>query len=263
MCQNSILQKQLEILNKENYEVKSQNKSLINLHKSLEIKWEKLNILFNYYKSFYENYLDKLFHKKVCIGFLDFFARHFPNLSLDKFYLRKDFLRIYEFVKDEKNIEQSYTEKISNIDSINFHTYHFLRDENIENTLEEKKKFVDYIKNMHKTIETIMETRTTNLQLNEIDEKPFEKIKKSLSFCLDSIPIKKKDFFQEMMLFYNEDLISYPIFRRNYLEFLQHREIENNVENGNLINDFNNFEDYNESKIMTESRIMIESKLII
>lgn len=262
MCQNSIIQKQLEILNKENIELKSNNESLINLHKNLEIKWEKINILFSYYKSFYENYLDKLFHKKVCFGFLNFFSSHFPDLNLDNFYFQKDYLKIYEFLKDSNNIEHSNIEKLSNIDSLNFQAYNFLKDENNQNTKEERKKFIDYLKNMHTGIHMILESKQRKINFETNNDVPFQNIKKSLSFCIDSVPKQKKNFFQELMLFYNEDLISYPIFKRNYLEFVHCRENENFNEDPNIINDFNNFEDYNESKIMTESRLMMESRLI-
>lgn len=222
MCQNKMVSSEVETLQKENKSLKVKNETIMNLHRIYEEKWEKISHNYKFLKDFYRNCLIKAMQKRLSAGFLGFFHFYFPQTSIETLYnnfekgiINSEICNISEDESNEKLIEF----EVSQIFESNPLEY-----ETDMNSSIRKEKFQRYLVKIANELDQVYKIPTKihleNQNENLIDNKEYVsfplkgRIKRSLSNNLEYISSNKKNEFNNLFMFYNQEILDYMRFKK-------------------------------------------------
>ena len=222
MCQNKMLNLELENLQKENKNLKVKNETIMNLHRTYEEKWEKTSHLHKFLKEFYKNCLLKAFQNGLSKGFLDFFHFYFPETSLEKLY--ENLENFHVFLDPSKVNKEGFDVPLIDLEVSEIFECNPLEYENEEMDTINKEKYQKYLIKLAKDLECTY--RKPNEDIKKVEyfgamspkqylALPLKgRLRRSLSNTLEIITGNKKQEFNKMFMFYNQNIIEYGNFKK-------------------------------------------------
>ena len=224
MCQNKMVNLELDNFKKENKELKVKNDTIMNLHRTYEEKWEKISHNYKFFKEFYRNCLLKAFQIGLSKGFLDFFHFYFPETSLEKLYENHDnfqkFLDPSKLNNDENFDVPLIDLEVSEVFECNPLEY---ETECMDSSIS-KEKYLKYLLKLSNDLS--MSYRKPPEELKNVEYSgnmspkqylalPLKgRLKRSLSNTLEFITSNKKHEFNKLFMFYNQEIIDFVKFKR-------------------------------------------------
>lgn len=222
MCQNKMLNLELENLQKENKNLKVKNETIMNLHRTYEEKWEKTSHLHKFLKEFYKNCLLKAFQNGLSKGFLDFFHFYFPETSLEKLY--ENLENFHVFLDPSKVNKEGFDVPLIDLEVSEIFECNPLEYENEEIDTINKEKYQKYLIKLAKDLEFTYRKPNENIKKVEyfsgMSPKQYMamplkgRLRRSLSNTLEVITGNKKQEFNKMFMFYNQNIIEYGNFKK-------------------------------------------------